>query len=130
MTSLTDKIGKHYQTAIAGELHKYHCEEWGTDIYFRTTHAFKDEAKIVELASKGMVVDALVETVLVKSRDADGKRLFTEADRIKLMNSTDRQEQPKTVCDSCQITSFFVPLNTSEHPWHNGWIPTSSPAVL
>ena len=46
------------------------------------------------------------------------------------MNSTDRQEQPKTVCDSCQITSFFVPLNTSEHPWHNGWIPTSSPAVL
>jgi len=89
MTSLTDKIGKHYQSAIAGELHKYHCEEWGIDIYFRTTHSFKDEAKIVELASKGLVVDALVETVLVKSRDADGKRLFTDADRIKLMNEAD-----------------------------------------
>lgn len=89
MTSLTDKIGKHYQTAIAGELKKYHCEEWGLDIYFRTTHSFKDEAKIVELASKGQVVDALVETVLVKSRDADGKRLFAEADRIKLMNEAD-----------------------------------------
>ena len=89
MTTLQDKISQHYQSAISGELHKYHCEEWGIDIYFRTTYPFKDEAKIVELASKGMVVDALVETVLVKSRDANGKRLFTEADRHRLMNEAD-----------------------------------------
>ena len=36
-----------------------------------------------------MVVEALVETVLVKSRDANGKRLFADADRVKLMNEAD-----------------------------------------
>jgi len=87
--TIQDKISQHYQNSIAGELEKYHCEEWGTDIYFRTTYPFKDEAKIVELASKGQVVEALVETVLVKSRDANGKRLFTDADRFKLMNEAD-----------------------------------------
>ena len=87
--TIQDKISQHYQQSISGELKKYHCEEWGTDIYFRTTHSFKDEAKIVELAAKGQVVEALVETVLVKSRDANGKRLFSEADRFKLMNEAD-----------------------------------------
>ena len=87
--TIQDKISQHYQNSISGELKKYHCEEWGTDIYFRTTHSFKDEAKIVELAAKGQVVEALVETVLIKSRDVNGKRLFTEADRFKLMNEAD-----------------------------------------
>lgn len=87
--TITTKVSEHYQKAISGEMEKYHCEEWGTDIYFRTTYAFRDETKIVELASKGMVVEALVETVLVKSRDAEGKRLFLDADRAKLMNEAD-----------------------------------------
>ena len=34
-------------------------------------------------------VEALVETVLVKSRDVNDKRLFTDADRFKLMNEAD-----------------------------------------
>lgn len=87
--TITTKVSEHYQKAIGGEMSKYHCEEWGTDIYYRTTYAFRDEAKIVELASKGMVVEALVETVLVKARDAEGKRLFQDADRAKLMNEAD-----------------------------------------
>lgn len=87
--TITNKISEHFQTAIKGELQKYHCKEWGSDIYFRTTYPFRDEAKIVELASKGMVVEALVETVLVKARDAEGKRLFIDADRAKLMNEAD-----------------------------------------
>jgi len=87
--TIQDKISEHFQKSISGEMTKYHCEEWGTDIYYRNTYSFKDEAKIVELASKGNVVEALVETVLVKSRDADGKRIFVDADRAKLMNEAD-----------------------------------------
>ena len=36
--TITDKIAKHYQKAIGGELKKYHVEEWETDIYYRTTY--------------------------------------------------------------------------------------------
>lgn len=87
--SIQDKISQHYQQAISGELKKYHCKEWGTDIYFRTTYPFKDEARIVDFATKGNLTEALVETLIVKARDADGKRLFQDADRLKLMNEAD-----------------------------------------
>jgi hypothetical protein len=87
--TIQDKISEHFQKSVSGELQKFHCEEWGSDIYYRNTYPFRDESKIVELAAKGMVVEALVETVLVKSRDANGKRLFADADRVKLMNEAD-----------------------------------------
>lgn len=95
--SITDKIGKHYQTAIAGDMKKYHCDEWQTDIYFRSTYPFKDEARIIDLSSQGKVVEALVETLIVKARDASGKRLFTDADKLKLMNEAD----PKVIVKVC-----------------------------
>ena len=84
-----DNIGKHYQSSIAGEMKKIHVEEWGTDIYCRTTYPLKDEAKVMELQAAGKTIEAVVESIIVKSRDKDGKRLFHDADRIKLMNEAD-----------------------------------------
>ena len=43
----------------------------------------------MDLATKGNLVDALVETLIVKAKDANGKRLFTDADRVKLLNEAD-----------------------------------------
>jgi hypothetical protein len=87
--SITDKISKHYQSAIGGELQKYHCDEWDTDIYFRATYPLRDESKILELQAQGKTVEALVESIVTKARDKDGKRLFMDADRVKLMNEAD-----------------------------------------
>jgi len=87
--SITDKISKHYQSAIAGELKKYHCEEWDTDIYFRGTYPLKDEGKILQLQSEGKTVEALVESIVTKARTKDGQRMFMDADKVKLMNEAD-----------------------------------------
>jgi|TARA_R110000744_G_scaffold76798_1_gene152008 hypothetical protein len=87
--SITDKIAKHYQASISGELKKIHVEEWDTDIYCRTTYPLKDEATILQLQTEGKTVEAVVESIIVKARDKDGKRLFHDADRIKLMNEAD-----------------------------------------
>jgi len=87
--TITSKIAKHYQNAIGGELKKYHCEEWDTDIFYRTTYPLKDEAKVLELQSAGKTVEALVESILVKARDKDGQRLFQDTDRAMLMNESD-----------------------------------------
>ncbi len=87
--SITDKIAKHYQSSISGDLKKIHVEEWDTDIFCRTTYPLKDEAKILELQTQGKTVEALVESIIVKARDKNGKRLFQDADRIKLMNEAD-----------------------------------------
>ena len=82
-------ITQHYQKVIGGELQKIHSDEWDMDIYFRETYSFKDEAKIVELQAQGKIVDALVESIVVKAIKKDGSRMFTEADRMMLMNEAD-----------------------------------------
>ena len=87
--SITDKISRHYQSAIGGELQKYHCEEWDTDIYFRGTYPLKDESKILELQAQGKTVEALVESIVTKARHKDGKKMFADADKVKLMNEAD-----------------------------------------
>ena len=87
--NITDKIAKHYQASIGGELQKYECKEWDCDIYFRTTYPLKDESKILELQSQGKTVEALVESVVTKARTKDGKRMFVDADKVKLMNEAD-----------------------------------------
>lgn len=87
--NITDKISKHYQSSIGGELKSIKVEEWDTEIFYRTTYPLKDEAKIIELQSQGKTVEALVESIVRKARDKDGKALFHEADKIKLMNEAD-----------------------------------------
>ena len=88
MTNLKN-ITSHYQEMINSELQKYHCNEWKMDIFFRTTYPFKVESKIVEYQTQGLVVDALVQSIISKAVDAEGKRLFTDADRLTLMNEAD-----------------------------------------
>tara|TARA_R100000234_G_C4963765_1_gene162984 strand:+ start:101 stop:445 length:345 start_codon:yes stop_codon:yes gene_type:complete len=87
--SITDKIAKHYQASISGDLQKIHVEEWDTDIYCRTTYPLKDEAKVLELQAAGKTIEAVIESIIVKARDKNGKRLFHDADRVKLMNEAD-----------------------------------------
>lgn len=89
MSKTLDKISQHYQTAIAGGLEKIEVKEWDMEIYCRKTYPFKDEAKVIELQSQGKTVEALVETLIVKALDKDGKKIFRDADRINLMNEAD-----------------------------------------
>ena len=91
MTNVIKNITEHYKSAIGGDLIKYHCKEWNTDIYYRRTYPFKDEVRVIELQSQGKTVDALVETLITKARRADGSKMFMDADRITLMNEADPQ---------------------------------------
>jgi hypothetical protein len=84
-----EKISQHYQKAIAGDMEKIEVPEWDMEIYCRRTYPFKDEAKVIELQSQGKTVEALVESLIVKALDKDGKKIFRETDRINLMNEAD-----------------------------------------
>ena len=97
--NITDKISKHYQSSIGGELKKMHVEEWDCDIFYRTTYPFKTEAKVIELQSQGKTVEALVESLITKALDQNGKRLFHDADRVKLMNEAD----PNVIVRLCTV---------------------------
>ena len=47
------------------------------------------ESKIMSLTNSGKTAEALVESIIWKALDEDGKRLFKETDRIELMNEAD-----------------------------------------
>lgn len=84
-----EAVKKHYAGKIAGALHCYHVEEWGIDVYYRTTTTLKQEAKIVELSTQGKTIEALIEAIITKSLDESGKPLFSPYDRAALLNEAD-----------------------------------------
>ena len=87
--SAIDLVKKQFQARIAGKLNQYHVDEWGMDVYYRNITTLKQEAKIVELSTQGKSVEALVEAVITKALDEDGKPLFTQYDKAALMNEAD-----------------------------------------
>lgn len=84
-----NKITKHYQGLIQGEMREVSVPEWDMTIYFRTANSFAVESKVIELQAQGKIVEALVASLIGKARDKDGKLIFTEADKLMLMNEAD-----------------------------------------
>jgi len=89
MTDVMKKITKHYESLVTKELEKLHVPEWDMDIYYRTTSSFADEKKMIAHQGKGEIVEALVQSVISKARDKDGKKIFSEAHKEQLMNEAD-----------------------------------------
>lgn len=87
--SLRDNIKSHFKSKVAGELRKMTVEEWQTDIYFKSAYPFAVESKIINLQQQGKTVEALVESILQKALNPEGKPLFTNSDRNMLMYEAD-----------------------------------------
>jgi hypothetical protein len=87
--SAIQKAQGHFQKKLANELNHHRVEEWDMDVYYRTLSSLRTESKIVELAQAGKTVEALVQTVISKALDAEGKPLFTQYDKDTLMNECD-----------------------------------------
>ena len=87
--TVKQKALAHFKAKIAGNLFKYHVDEWDCDIYYRATANMATEAKIMNLTQTGKTADALVESIVLKSLDENGERLFKDVDRIELMNQAD-----------------------------------------
>jgi hypothetical protein len=87
--SVLDNAKNHFKSALSQELVSIEVPEWETTIYFKAATSFAVEQKIIELHSKGNLVEALVETLVAKSLTADGKKMFTQADRVVLMRQVD-----------------------------------------
>ena len=87
--SIKQKALSHFKAKIAGNLFKYHVDEWDCDVYYRATASMATEAKIMNLTQSGKTAEALVESIVLKALDEDGKRIFKDSDRIELLNETD-----------------------------------------
>jgi hypothetical protein len=89
MSKVLDRATTHFRAKISGEMKKIHVPEWDCDIYFKATLTLKEQGKLVELASQGKQVEALVESLIVKARNQDGTKMFAMPDKMVLLNEVD-----------------------------------------
>ena len=87
--SILENVKSHYKSKLSGELEKISVPEWKTDVFFKQAHPFAVESKIIELQQAGKTVEALVESVILKALDPEGKPLFNKFDKVTLMNEAD-----------------------------------------
>ena len=79
----------HYRSQVGGELMSIEVPEWETTVYFKQYSNFMTEQKIIEYHNDGKLAEALVETLIQKALDEDGKKLFRQADRATLLREVD-----------------------------------------
>lgn len=89
MSDFRKNITTHFKSKVSGELNKISVPEWQMDIYYKSAYSFATESKIIELQQAGKVVEALVESMIQKCLNPDGKPIFTNADRQMLLREAD-----------------------------------------
>lgn len=87
--SVLERATQHFRSKLDGSLAKIRVDEWEADVYFYPTAPLKDEASILKLQNEGKTIEALVQSLVVKCRNADGTKMFASADRVALMNEVD-----------------------------------------
>ena len=87
--SVIQKAKSHFKDAIAGGNKAIEVPEWETTLYFKPITTFAQEQGVVKLHTEGKITEALVETLITRALDEDGKRVFKGADRVILMNQVD-----------------------------------------
>ena len=89
MSNVITNIKGHFAEKLAGGLQKISVPEWKTDIFYKAAYPFATETKIIALQQQGKTVEALVESLITKALDPDGKPMFHNADKVTLMNEAD-----------------------------------------
>jgi hypothetical protein len=89
MSKVLDKATSHFRTKISAEMKSVFVPEWETKIWFKAAITLRDQSKLIELASQGKQVEALVESLIVKARNEDGTKMFSMPDKVTLMNEVD-----------------------------------------
>lgn len=87
--SVLDKAKSHFAETISGELKEYKVEEWDTTIYYKKGTNFAQESKVIELQNQGKTAEALVQVLINRALDKDGKRIFSDHEKVALMNGVD-----------------------------------------
>jgi hypothetical protein len=84
-----DKIRSHFRETISGDLKPIDVPEWETTFYYKRGTNFATEAKVMELQNAGKTAEALVQVLINRCLDENGKRVFNEHNKADLMRSAD-----------------------------------------
>lgn len=115
MNKVLEQATAHFRDKISGDLKHIVVPEWGNQkIYFKNAITLKEQAKLIELASAGKQVEALVESLIVKARNEDGTKMFAMVDKPTLMNEVDPNIIIRVVAEINQATEIDSDLERIE----------------
>lgn len=97
--SVLNNARSHFKSALAQDMMSIDVPEWDTKVYFKAATSFAVEQKIIELHSKGALVEAMIETLIAKALNEDGTRMFVPADKPVLMREVDPEVIIRVVAD-------------------------------
>jgi hypothetical protein len=89
MSKVIERATAHFRNQISGEMRVIDVPEWETKIYYKSANTLRDEGKILELSQQGKTIEALVESLIIRSRNEDGTKMFNMADKMIFMNEID-----------------------------------------
>lgn len=97
MTKVLERATAHFRDRINEQMQFVHVPEWDCKIYVKSTVTLKEQSKLIELATAGKTVEALVETLIVKARNEDGTKMFTMMDKNVFLHEVDPEVMIRVV---------------------------------
>ena len=94
MSELIESAKSHFREKLSGGLSSIEVPEWPVDgkpsvIYFKPSLNFLQQEKILALSDQGKKAEAIVEALIQRALDADGKHIFRSVNRQELMRQID-----------------------------------------
>ena len=92
-----------FKQKLAGELQFISVYEWKDSkgepvkIYYKPSMTFKQLQKVMRATNNGNQSEAIIQTLIIRALDEDGKPLFRQNDMTQLMNETDPEVINKIV---------------------------------
>lgn len=106
MNKVIEKATAHFRDKIGSTLQQIRVPEWDTTIWFKSSITLREQSKLIELASTGKQVEALVESLIVKARTEDGAKMFTPADKQVFLNEVDPSVLIRVVSEINSATEY------------------------
>ena len=88
--SVLQQAKKHFHSLNSGEMNSIEVPEWGTTVYWKMGGLnFAQQSKVIELTNAGKTAEALVEMLILRAIDAEGKKMFKQVEKNEIMREVD-----------------------------------------
>ncbi len=90
MSAVLSKAKEHFKEIANQGMASIEIPEWQVTVYWKIGGLnFASQSKIIELQNSGKSAEALVEMMIMRALDADGKKMFKLAEKTELMREVD-----------------------------------------
>lgn len=90
MNPVLSKAKTHFAEISNKGMDSMHVPEWDTTVYWKIGGLnFASQSKIIELQQKGQSAEALIEMLIMRALQQDGKKMFRPIEKAILMKDVD-----------------------------------------